>query len=66
MSELSAVSASLQNVQQQVQNELSMMALKQAAQAEQALADMLAQQARALAETQQKQQAAGGGINIYV
>ena len=66
MSEISALSAALQNVQQQAQNELSMKAVKQAARAEQAPAAMLAQQARALAETARKQQATGGGISISV
>ncbi len=64
MSEISAVSSALQNVQQQVQTELGMKALKQAARAEQALADMLAQQAQALAETAGRQQ--NGGISIYI
>jgi hypothetical protein len=66
MADISAISAVVQNVQQQVQNELGMKALKQAAQADRALADMLAQQARALAETAQQQRTAGGGISIYV
>lgn len=66
MSDITAISAAMQNVQQQVQNALSLKALKQAAQAEQALAVMLEQQARALAETTHTPEAGRGGISIYV
>ena len=66
MSDISSISAALQNVQQMVQQEMSVKAIKRAAQADQALADMLARQARALAETAKNERAARGGISIYV
>jgi hypothetical protein len=62
MTEISMISSALQNHQTMVQNEIGMVAIKQAAQAEKALADMLATNAKAA----QKLDARKGGISIYV
>jgi len=63
MSEIDSISSALQSSQLRVQNEISMYAVKKAAEAEQALADMILENARTAAAATQK--TAKGGISIY-
>ena len=62
MAAIGSISAAVQNVQQVVLREMSIKILRQAAPAEQALADILAQQARALAELQSSCRPNSAGI----
>jgi hypothetical protein len=62
MSEITAISTALQVNQSRLHNEISMLVIKQAAQAEKALADMLAQNIQAT----QGSKSGNGGFSIYV
>lgn len=62
MSEISAISSAVQYHQIRFQNEMGAVLIKQAAQAEQALADMLAKNIQNV----QQLQATSGGIDLYV
>ncbi len=62
MSEIGAISAAVEMNQRQIQNMLETLMIKQAAQADRALAAMLAENVQA----PQKAQAADGSISIYV
>jgi hypothetical protein len=62
MSEITAINTAVQYSQMRFQNELGALLIKQAAQAEKALADMLAKNTQAT----QNVQASSGSISIYV
>jgi hypothetical protein len=62
MTEISLISSALQSQQNMLQNELAMVATKQVAQAEKALADILAKNVQAA----QNLAAGEGGMDIYV
>ena len=64
MTEISSITAVLQARQEVAQSERSVMMIKQAAQAEQALADMLAENAKQAQAAQER--SAQGGVSIYV
>jgi hypothetical protein len=64
MSEIISLSDAAQSIQRSAQNAISMQVMKQTAKAQQALADMLAENAKK-AQTAQKQ-SSKGGISIYV
>ncbi len=60
MSDISAISAALQNSQLNVQNAIEMQVIKQAAQADQAVADMLEKNSKAVSQATQR------GVSIFV
>jgi hypothetical protein len=62
MTEISLISSALQSKQMMLQNEFAIVATKQAAQAEKALADMLANNVQAA----QNLAAGEGRIDIYI
>jgi hypothetical protein len=62
MTEISLISSALQSKQTMLQNEIAMVVIKQAAQADKALADILAKNVQAA----QNLAAGEGGIDIYV
>ena len=62
MDEITSVAAAIQAQQAVAQNDLRMRLIKQSAQADQALADMLAKNADAV---RAQEQGAQGGISIY-
>ena len=65
MAEINGISSALQNIQSNIRTEMGIQVLKQAARADQALADMLAKNAKASAEASQSRPASMG-ISIYV
>jgi membrane peptidoglycan carboxypeptidase len=66
VSEINAIRAAVQNRQLMVQNEMGMQAIIQAAQADQALAEMLAENAKAVEQTARNLHAGKSSISIYV
>jgi len=65
MSEITGINRALQGIQSTIQTEIGIQVIRQAAKADQALADILADSLKAAAEASQSQPATKG-ISIYV